>query len=106
MKYVTPFTLNFKSLNHIVNGFLDKFEDAGIHLSGSDFDYTCYVHEYKNSYLEVRVSQNKDYKRVSEIFERIYWMNPEIIQHIELNFRKLIRKNQKKFNNYIINKQF
>ena len=28
-------------------------------------------------------------------------MNPEIIEHIELNFRKLIRKNQKKLNSYI-----
>ena len=67
------YTLNFKSLNAIINGFFDKFELAGIYLNGDDFDYTCYVHEYMNSYLEVRVSQNKDYKRVSEIFERIYW---------------------------------
>ena len=95
------YTLNFKSLNAINNGFFDKFELAGIYLSGDDFDYTCYVHEYMNSYLEVRVSQNKDYKRVSEIFERIYWMNPEIIEHIELNFRRLIKKYSKQLNNYI-----
>ena len=95
------YTLNFKSLNAIINGFFDKFELAGIYLNGDDFDYTCYVHEYMNSYLEVRVSQNKDYKRVSEIFERIYWMNPEIIEHIELNFRRLIKKYSKQLNNYI-----
>ena len=95
------YTLNFKSLNAIINGFFDKFELAGIYLSGDEFDYTCYVQEYMNSYLEVRVSKNKDYKRVSEIFERIYWMNPEIIEHIELNFRKLIKKYSKQLNNYI-----
>ena len=76
-------------------------ELAGIYLNSDEFDYTCYVHEYMNSYLEVRVSQNKDYKRVSEIFERIYWMNPEIIEHIELNFRRLIKKYSKQLNNYI-----
>ena len=95
------YTLNFKSLNAIINGFFDKFELAGIYLNSDEFDYTCYVQEYMNSYLEVRVSKNKDYKRVSEIFERIYWMNPEIIEHIELNFRKLIKKYSKQLNNYI-----
>ena len=39
--------------------------------------------------------------KLSEVFERIYWVNPEIIQHIELNFRKLINKYEKKFVDYI-----
>ena len=39
-------TLNFDSLNDIINEFLDKFELVGIALKGDDFDYTCYVHEY------------------------------------------------------------
>lgn len=95
------YTLNFKSLNTIINGFLDKFELAGIHLNSDDFKYTCYVHEYMTSYLEVRMSEEKDYTKLSEIFEHIYWLNPEIIQHIELNFRKLIKLNAKKFNTYI-----
>lgn len=99
------YTLNFKSLNAIINGFLDKFELAGIHLNSDDFKYTCYVHEYMTSYLEVRMSETKDYTRVADIFEHIYWMNPEIIQHIELNFRKLIRINAKKLNAYITSLQ-
>ena len=99
------YTLNFKSLNVIINGFLDKFELAGINLKSSDFDYTCYVHEYMTEFLEVRNKKSKSYEKVSEIFEQIYWMNPEIIEHIELNFRKLIRKNQKKLNSYIASLQ-
>ena len=95
------YTLNYKSLNVIINSFLDKFEAAGINLNNNDFNYTCYVHEYMTSYLEVRMSKNKDYTHVGEIFENIYWLNPEIIQHIELNFRKLIKQNSKKFNAYI-----
>ena len=95
------YTLNFKSLNVIINGFLDKFDQAGIHLNCDDFDYTCYVHEYMSAFLDVRHNKDKDYTKVSQIFEQIYWLNPEIIQHIELNFRKLIRKNQKKLNAYI-----
>ena len=99
------YTLNFKSLNTIVNGFLDKFELAGIQLTGADFDYTCYVNQYMDSFLEVRYKGDKDYSKISEIFEQIYWLNPELIQHIDLNFRKLIRKYSKKFYDYLDKKE-
>ena len=95
------YIFNFNSLNDIINGFLDKFEIADIHLTSDDFNYTCYVHEYMTSFLEVRHKKVKGYEKVSEIFEQIYWVNPEIVEHIELNFRKLIKKNEKKFSAYI-----
>lgn len=98
-------TLNFDSLNDIINEFLDKFELVGIALTGNDFDYTCYVHEYMSSFLDVRHHVTNNYNKVSEIFEQIYWVNPELINHIELNFRKLIKSNDKKFENYILNLQ-
>ena len=92
---------NFNSLNEIINNFLDKFELVGIKLTKNDFNYTCYVHEYMSSFLEIRYSNDKNYDKLSDIFEKIYWLNPDIIRHIELNFRKLIRNNPKKFDNYI-----
>ncbi len=95
------YVFNFNSLNDIINGFLDKFELIGIKLTSDDFNYTCYVHEYMSSFLEVRYKKAKDYEKVSEIFEQIYWINPEIVEHIELNFRKLIKINEKKFEMYI-----
>ncbi|MFA5602768.1 MAG: hypothetical protein WDA21_03415 [Bacilli bacterium] len=99
------YDFNFSSLNNIINQFLDKFELAGIKLPSGDFDYTCYVRQYMTSFLEVRNKKSKSYSKVSEIFEKIYWANPEIIQHIELNFRKLIKEFEKKFVNYIIKLQ-
>lgn len=99
------YVFNFNSLNDIINSFLDKFELAGIRLTSDDFNYTCYVHEYVTSFLEVRNKKVKGYEKVSEIFEQIYWINPEIIEHIELNFRKLIKKNEKRFTNYIVKLQ-
>ena len=95
------YTLNFKSLNCIINSFLDKFELAGILLEEKDFDYTCYVKQYMESFLEVRNRGDKDYTKISEIFEQIYWLNPELIQHIDLNFRKLLRKYASTFNSYL-----
>jgi len=95
------FSFDFEFFNEIINGFLDKFDLAGIKLTTDDFNYTCYVHEYMSSFLEVRYSKEKKYSKVSEIFEKIYWINPEIIEHIELNFRRLIRDNARKFESYI-----
>lgn len=96
------YSFNFKSLNEIINNFLDKFEIAGIKLTKTDFEYTCYVKEYMASFLDVRYSTEKKYSQLSEIFEKIYWLNPDLISHIELNFRKLIRIHAKEFNEYIL----
>ncbi len=92
---------NFNSLNEVINQFLNKFKSAGIRLSNDDFNYTFYVHEYMTSFLEIRNNESENYDKLSEIFEKIYWVNPEIIGHIELNFRKLIKKYTKNFNDYI-----
>ena len=93
--------LKFEDLNKLLEEFLNKFELAGIKYSIEDFDYTCYVYEYMNAFLEVRSASSIDYSRVLETFEKIYWINPEIIQHIELCFKKMIRKNEKTFIEYI-----
>ena len=92
---------NFNSLNDIINGFLDKFEFIGIKLDKKDFDYNSYVQEYMAAFLDVRYGVSKKYDKVSEIFEKIYWVNPDLITHIGLNLRKLIRNNENKFISYI-----
>lgn len=92
---------NFNNLNEIINGFLDKFDLVGIKLADKDFNNTVYVHEYMKAFLEVRNSKEKKYGKVSEIFEKIFWKNPELINHLELAFRKNIKKYESKFKNYI-----
>ena len=101
------YMFNFNSLSDVINSFLDKFELVGVRLTSDDFHYTCYVHEYMSSFLEVRYSNDEDkkYAKVNEIFEQIYWVNPELIEHIELNFRRLIRLHEKKFTTYIAKRQ-
>lgn len=99
------YDFNFNSLNENINKFLDKFELVGIKLTKDDFNYTCYVNEYMTSLMDVRTKKNDNYDKVSQIFENIYWANPEIIGHIELNFRKLIRRYERTFVNYIYKHQ-
>ena len=95
------YNFQFDSLNRIINSFLDKFLLIKVTLSSKDFDYNCYVNEYMNAFLEVRNSNKEDYTEVSKIFEKIYWQDPDLISHIELNFRKLIKSHSSKFNKYI-----
>ena len=92
---------NFHSLNEIINELFNKFELAGVLLTNDDFDYTCYVNEFMTSFIQIRSSKSNNYDHLTEIFEKLYWDNPELIVHIELNFRKLIMKNEKKFTEYI-----
>ncbi len=96
------YDFNFTSLIEIINNFLDKFELVGIKLTSNDFNYTYYVYKYMEAFLEIRNKKSDNYENVSDIFEKIYWANPEIIQHIELNFRKLIRKYKNVFTDYIV----
>lgn len=95
--------LNFKSLNIIINEFLNRFEKAGIVLTVDNFDYTVYVKQYMEAFLEIRKEEQKDYSKISKVFEEIYWSNPELIQHIDLNFRKLLRKYSSQFKLYLNN---
>lgn len=92
---------DFDYLNEIINQFIDKFKLVGIELSKDDFDCTCYVHKYMKTFLENRNNGNKNYDSVLEQFEKIYWINPELVGHIEVNFRELIEKYEKKFTSYI-----
>ena len=84
---------DFEGINNIIQKLNDKFKMCGIKLSKDDFKYNCYVYEYMNMFFEVK----GDYKKLNETFEKIYWFNPNIIEHIELNFKKLIKKHKKTF---------
>ena len=91
----------FDEINETIKKLIAKFGEVGISLRSEDFKYTCYVNDYMTEFFAC----NGDYSKLSETFEKIYWYNPNIIEHIELNFRLLIKKHQKDFESYISNKQ-
>ena len=94
------YVFNFDSIDKILDELLEKFQIAGIKLTEKDFDYTYFVHEYMKVFLCVKegTATNAD---LSKTFEEIYWVNPDIIGHVEVNFRKLIRTNSGKFEEYV-----
>ena len=92
----------FESLNNILNEFIKKFELIKVNLNEKDFDYTCYVHEYMKAFLESKVKQKGKYEEASKKFDEIYWLNPNLIEHIELNMRSLVKVYKKDFEKYIL----
>lgn len=91
---------DFLEVNSIIDEFVEKFNTVGIVLSEKEFDITIYVNEYMKNFLELK-KQNKSYESLQETFEKIYWINPDLVSHIELNFKKIINKYKNKFINYI-----
>ncbi len=98
------YTFNSDFVDRIINEFIDKFAMVGIELKEQDFNYTPYVNKYMKVFLRVRCGEDTQ-ESLSKTFEEIYWVNPDLISHVELNFRQLIKKNSKKFEDYIKNKQ-
>ena len=94
------YVFNFDSIDNLINEFIDKFALAGINLESKDFKYNYYVYKYMDVFLNVRAGK-KTKDDLDATFEEIYWVNPDIISHIEINFRKLIKKNMRKFDSYI-----
>ncbi len=94
------YVFNFDSVDKIIGEFIDKFNTAGIKLGEKDFDLTYYVNKYMRVFLKVRDGKDNS-ENLNKIFEEIYWVNPDLIGHIEINFRKLIKNYSKKFEEYV-----
>lgn len=96
-------------LSHFYKGNLDRvhkdidsaikcFASANIKLEAKDFNFSRYTSEYMDYFI--RCYNNGDVDTLKEKFSNIYWKCPDIIFHIEVNFKYLYWKNKKKFDNY------
>lgn len=84
---------DLEDINLVINNIFKVFKDCGIELSSNDFIISPAV----NTYL-VAVLNNKD--NLHELFEKLYWENSNIIFQIEINFRYLYFKYEKKISKY------
>ncbi len=96
---------DFPTVNDVISKFIKKFEIIGVNLTAADFDVSCYVNDYMSEFFIAYQSGDKKYINVEPIFERCYWVNPNIINHIQLNFRKLIKKHESKFKEKVVSIQ-
>lgn len=80
---------NFESVNTQIAQCLKKFETVGIKLTKEDFKYSIYVTEYMNTFFSEYEKKEISSNILKTKFEEIYWKCPDIIIHIELNFRNI-----------------
>lgn len=80
---------NFENVNEQITQCLKKFEIVGIKLTREDFHYSTYVTEYMNTFFSEYEHQKMNTDILKDKFEEIYWKCPDIIIHIELNFRNI-----------------
>lgn len=89
---------NLESINVEIFECIQKFREVGIELSSEDFSYSVYVNEYMQTFF--KEIQNINSEIIKNKFEKIYWKCPDLIIHIELNFRYIYIKNQKAIDKY------
>lgn len=80
-------------INGIINQILNVFKSVGIVPTEKDFKYSESVRTYINAVME-----NKG--NTQEVFDSLYWANPDIITQIELSFRQLYFANKSKIDKF------
>ena len=96
---------NLEEINSVILGAILKFKEVGIILTEDDFMYSKYVKEYISLFIEGIKRKKLDLTAIQEKFESVYWRSPDIITHIELNFRHLYLLNKKKIDRYCFDKE-
>lgn len=77
---------------------INVFKKVGIFLTKEDFSYTSYAKEYMGVYFEEINDLSSD--KLKHSFEKIYWKKPNVIKHIQLNFRQLYYKHLESFEKF------
>ena len=89
-------------VNQDISITIKKFNLVGIILEPSDFTYGKETVEYMTAFLK---ENNPESNLLKELFDKLYWKNPGLIENIYLNFRYLYFKFKKKFDKYYDNKK-
>lgn len=91
---------NLENVNAQIAICIKKFSEVGIDLSVADFSYSTYVQEYMKIFFEELEQGNVNSDKLKAKFEEIYWKCPDIIMHIELNFRNIYLNKQNIIDKY------
>ena len=83
------------SVNACLRKIIESFKKVEIELTKDDFNFN----EYGQAYME-KVLNNVGDVDLALFFEEIYWKNPDIIRAIEINFKNIYLKYEKKIDKY------
>jgi len=83
------------SVNNCIRKIVESFKKVNIILTKDDFDFNNYV----SSYME-KIFNNESEEDLKNYFEEVYWKFPELVRTIEVNFKSIYLRNEKKINKY------
>lgn len=85
---------NLKTVNGLIINSIKIFEKVGISLNYKDFNFTEYTKQYMESFFNQLRNGAFNTNVIQDEFEKIYWKSPDIITHLQLNFRYLFLKKE------------
>ena len=91
---------NLEDINEQIYLAIQKFEEVGIKLKLSDFNYSIFVSQYMETFFDDKTKGDKKVKKLQQKFEEVYWKCSDIIVHIELNLRNIYMKNENDIDKY------
>ena len=86
---------DLNSVNDCLKKIIESFVKTGIKLTIKDFDFSSFGAEYMGLILN-----NAKDEELKEKFEELYWKFPEIIKTIEINFKSIYQRYEKKIDKY------
>ena len=91
-----------ETVNQKISEFVTLVAEADGHISLEDFKLNVYEYLYmKNIYKSLILNETTCN---NDVYEKIYWKCPKVIEYIIISLRLVVKKNEKKISNYVMNK--
>ena len=87
-------------VNNCIRKILEIFNSVGVTIEEDDLYYHPYVKQYV-----MLIQKNASEEELNKNFEQFYWKLPELITAIDLNFKSIYLKNEKKIDKYFETKK-
>ena len=87
-------------VNNDIKIALDYFSTVGINLTEKDFNYGKEVETYMKVFFQL---EDKNSDKLHEVFDKLYWKCPNLIEYINICLRHLYSSNKKAFESYCSN---
>lgn len=94
---------NIDDMNIKLKNIIDNFISVGIKINVNSFYYSDVTLKYMTEFLEKK-NDNDFCKKMRNVFEKLYFENPQIINHLKLNLIYIVSTYKKKIISYNSNK--
>lgn len=93
---------SLETVNKVIVEFIEKIQSAGVTITPSDIKINVHSYLYLSNIFNNYILKTTNIS--NDEFEKIFWKCPKVIEYVIINLRMIVRKNDKKLNNYVKNK--